>query len=83
MRIPFPFKGLHDGIAANEQPPATSPVLQNVRAYSAADETSPESGQFTGGQRPGLEKAYETQVGGEHPIIAMAVITTTYIEPEA
>ena len=83
MRLPFPYKGLHEGVAAAEQPPATSPVLQNVRAFSAADEASSESEQLSGGQRPGLEKAYTTQVGGTHPIIAMAVITTMYKEPES
>ena len=75
MKFRFPIKGLHKGLAAEDQPPATSPVLQNVRAFDVSDE------RVRGGQRPGLKKAYDTQVGGEHPVIGIVTITTTYIPP--
>jgi len=75
MKIQFPIKGLHTGLAAEDQPPTTSPRLQNVRAFDVDDE------RIRGGQRGGLEKAYTTQVGGEHPILGMVTITTTYIPP--
>ena len=76
MKLSFPSKGLHKGLPNEEQPTATSPSLQNVRAHDVDEERR-------GGQRAGLKKAYTTQVGGEHPIIGMITITTTYIPPEA
>ena len=75
MKLPFPIHGLHEGLPAETQPPTTSPVLQNVRPYDKEERR--------GGQRPGLEKSYETQVGGDNPIILINQIVTTYIEPEA
>jgi len=75
MEIPFPLSGLHEGLAAERQPPTTSPQLQNVRPYDI------EEGRARGGQRPALTKAYTTQIGGEYPVLVIGVITTTYIEP--
>jgi len=75
MEIPFPFAGLHEGMAAEKQPPTTSPQLNNVRPYDV------EEGRARGGQRPGLVKAYDTQIGGEYPVLHISTITTTYIEP--
>ena len=75
MELPFPFAGLHEGLAAEKQPPATSPKLQNVRPYDI------EEGRARGGQRPGFVKAYTTQIGGEYPVLLIGAITTTYIEP--
>jgi hypothetical protein len=76
MKLRFPIKGLNTGLALEDQPPTTSPSLQNVRAFDISEE------RIRGGQRPGLKKAYTTQVGGEHPVLAMVTITTTYIPPE-
>lgn len=75
MKIPFPVLGLHEGLPAAEQPVRTSFSLQNVRPYDVSDE------RVRGGQRPGTKLAYTTQVVGEHPIIAMTSIITTYIQP--
>ncbi len=75
MKLQFPIQGLHKGAPVEDQPPTTSPSLQNVRAFDVTDE------RIRGGQRGGLEKAYTTQVGGEHPILGMVTITTTYIPP--
>jgi len=74
MKITFPFNGLHTGAPLEEQPPTTSPSLSNVRPIDVDDE------RVRGGQRPGLIKAYTTQVGGDHPVVNMTQITTTYIE---
>lgn len=76
MKFLFPFKGLNEGLATEEQPPTTTPILQNVRATDVSEE------RIRGGQRPGLKKAYTTQVGSAHPVIAITTIATTYIEPE-
>lgn len=75
MEIPFPLAGLHEGMAAERQPPTTSPQLQNVRSYDV------EEGRSRGGQRPGFIKAYTTQIGGEYPVLTIGFISTTYIEP--
>lgn len=73
MRILFPIDGLNEGVAMTDQPPTTSPALQNVRPYDIEERR--------GGQRRGLEKAYTTQVGGDHPVIGIITVATTYIEP--
>ena len=75
MELPFPSAGLHEGMAAEKQPPTTSPQLKNVRPYDVEDERS------RGGQRPGFVKAYDTQIGGEYPVLAIGFVTTTYITP--
>lgn len=71
----FPILGLHEGLAVEKQPPTTSPLLQNVRPFDVEDE------RIRGGQRPGVIKAYETQVGGARPVILMTSIATTFIPP--
>lgn len=75
MELPFPFAGLHEGLAAERQPPATSPSLQNVRPYDV------EESRARGGQRPAVIKAYTTQIGGEYPVLLISTIATTYVEP--
>jgi hypothetical protein len=65
--------GLHEGLAADKQPPMTTPYAKNVRPFDVEEERA------RGGQRPGFVKAYTTQIGGEHPVIAMGVIATTFI----
>lgn len=76
MELQFPIHGLHEGLSAEKQPPTTSPSLQNVRPIDVEEE------RVRGGQRPGLVKAYSTQVGGAYPVLAMIAIAVTYIEPE-
>ena len=75
MELPFPSAGLHEGMAAEKQPPTTSPQLKNVRPYDV------EESRARGGQRPGLIEAYETQIGGEYPVLSISTVVTTYIEP--
>jgi hypothetical protein len=36
---------------------------------------------MTGGQRPGLSKAFSTQVGGAYAVTNIVQVTTTYIQP--
>ncbi len=75
MEIQFPFQGLHQGLAAEKQPPMTTPHAKNVRAFDVTEERG------RGGQRPGFVKAYTTQIGGENPVLKIVTIATTYIEP--
>lgn len=73
--LPFPFGGLHEGTASEKQPPTTSPYLKNVRPYDVEEERA------RGGQRPGFVKAYDTQIGGEYPVLLIGIVSTTYITP--
>ena len=73
----FPFEGLNTNWAFDKQPPTSSISLLNVRPYDVVEERA------RGGKRPGLVRAYEPQVSDDaHPVIAIAQIVTTYIEPE-
>jgi len=77
MRVPFPIAGLHRGLPAKDQPQQTSFDLVNVRPYDVTSE------RIRGGQRPGITKAYTTQISGaSHPVLYITAITTTYITPE-
>lgn len=73
MELNFPIQGLSEGLPAEKQPPATSPVLLNVRAFDVEEE------RVRGGQRPGSVKAYDEQVGDARPVIILTQISTTYI----
>lgn len=53
----------------------TTPHAKNVRAFDVIEERG------RGGQRPGFVKAYDTQIGGAHPVLKIVTIAVTYIEP--
>ncbi len=74
-RIPFPFNGLVEAVAAMDQAVGGSFSLQNVRLFDTTKE------RMRGGQRPGTSLAYTTRIVGDFPIIAMTEIVTTYIQP--
>jgi len=68
--LPFPMQGKDTGRATSQQPDQTSPSLQNVRPYDTLKNRA------RGGQRPGLDKLYSQQIGGDTaPIIAMVSVT--------
>lgn len=75
MELKFPKQGLHTGFSGEQQPPDTTPACKNVRPFDVEED------RVRGGQRPGLVLAYSTQVVGDHPVIEMCQINTTYIEP--
>lgn len=70
-----PLAGVSENLSFENQPPYTTPVLMNMRAYD------PDEQKARMGARPGTVKAYSTQVGGDFPIVKMRAITTTYIVP--
>jgi len=76
VELRFSIHGLHEGVAAEDQPQLTSFSLRNVRPFDV------EAERIRGGQRPGFVKAFSTRVGGDHPVIAMCQVNTTYIVPE-
>lgn len=67
LEFPFPLKGKNENYSASEQPPLTSPDLQNVRPYDTSEERA------RGGQRPGLDKwGAGNQIGGaSQPVVAI------------
>ena len=75
MEIPPPLMGLNEGQSTEHQPPMTTPYCKNVRPFDVDEER----GRI--GQRPGFVKAFTTQIGGEHPVLKICSIATTYIEP--
>jgi hypothetical protein len=75
LEIKFPIQGLHAGLSHQDQPPLTSFSLQNVMPLNIDEE------RMTGGQRPGMSKAFSTQVGGSFPVTNIVQVTTTYIVP--
>ena len=54
--VPFPVRGVHRGFAAAAQPAGTCPDALNCRAYGPID------ARVRGGQRPGISKAFTTQL---------------------
>lgn len=70
MKLQFPFKGIHKGRAACEQPELTSPDTNNARPQDTLAKS------FRGGQRPPIRKLFEQQIGGAAaPIIDMCTVT--------
>ena len=68
MILNFPIKGIFLGLQSSKQMPQTSRDLNNVRPFF--------DGRAVGGQRPGMDKVYSQQIGGQaSPIVAMCSIT--------
>ena len=72
VEFQFAIKGKSEITAAAKQPQLTSPDLNNVRPQDVAEN------RIRGGQRPGLDKRYSQQIGGdsEYPIVALLQVTT-------
>jgi len=67
LKLNFPFKGINKNFQVSTGPEYTSPDMLNVRPRDTLQ------GRIRGGQRPGLIKALETDLGG--PVAAMCMIT--------
>ncbi len=77
LRLYFPIKGFNRATSYVDQQLITTPLCSNIRLVDVAEERS------RGGQRPGLDKAYTTQVSGaSHPVLVMTSIVSTYLEAE-
>jgi hypothetical protein len=70
--LKFPVKGINKNWANSEQPPVTSPDMNNVRPYGTAE------ARLRGGQRPGLDKRYSERIGGSAagPVFFMCQVTS-------
>lgn len=69
--LPSPIKGVSEALDASKQFPLSSGYMNNVRAIDVLEK------QVRIGQRPGLDKVFDEQIGElTNPIIAICVITT-------
>ena len=66
-----PMKGINKNWSASSQPRFTSPDMNNVRPRSVLDNRA------ILGQRPGLKKAYATQLGSGSPVIAISQVSVS------
>lgn len=64
------MKGLNRNWSASNQPELTTPIISNCRPRSVLDK------RVILGQRPGLAKAYQQQIGDGLPVVAMCQVTT-------
>ena len=65
----FPLGGLERGGAYPKQPPFTTPNAQNVWPIDAYEERA------RGGSRPGIDRAFDTQLGSGNPIRLLDYVT--------
>lgn len=72
VEIPFPVRGIFKGGAVSQQPPLTSPSMNNVRPRDKDER------RFRGGQRPGQDKwGNGTQIGGsDQPVVAICSVNS-------
>ena len=69
--MPSPIKGVSESLDPSKQFPLTSGYMNNVRAIDVLEK------QIRIGQRPGLDKVFDQQIGGAtSPIVWIGVITT-------
>jgi hypothetical protein len=76
LEILFPFKGYNTSTAHKNQPSLSTSIILNCRIKDVSENRA------RGGQRPGLSKAFDEQVGTTQPVLKMVSINTTYIPPE-
>jgi len=71
VEFPTPLSGIFEGFVAGKIPGNYSPDVNNVRPRDVLENL------IRLGQRPGLDKAYTQQIGGESaPIVALLTVTT-------
>lgn len=72
VELAFPVKGIDKNWANSDQPPLTSPDMENVRPYGNAE------ARLRGGQRPGLDKWGDgDQVAGAgNPVLFICQVTS-------
>ena len=69
--MPSPIKGVSESLDPSKQIPLTSGYMNNCRPTDVLER------QIRIGQRPGLDKVFDQQIGGgAYPIVAITTITT-------
>jgi hypothetical protein len=70
IELPPPIRGISKGLPVDKESPATSGYMNNVRPTDAVER------RIRLGQRPGLDKWSEDQIGDvEQPIVAMTFVS--------
>lgn len=69
-KLRFPMFGKNVNFAASTQPDLTSSDMRNVRPFDVLEERA------RGGQRPGMRKVYNQDIGNGTPVVKMSQITT-------
>jgi hypothetical protein len=69
-KLRFPMFGVNVNFAASTQPDLTSSDMNNVRPFDVLEERA------RGGQRPGMRKVYNQNIGNGTPVVKMTQITT-------
>lgn len=70
IELPPPIQGISKGVPIDKESPATSGYISNVRPTDTLE------GRIRLGQRPGLDKWSDDQIGNvEQPIIAMCFVS--------
>ena len=67
----FPMKGKNTNFAASTQPVFTTPVMLNCRPREVIGKRA------RGGQRPGLVRQYQEDLGG--PVVAQCTVVTVAV----
>jgi len=68
--MPSPIKGVSESLDPSKQIPLTSGYMNNVRPTDVLER------QIRIGQRPGLDKVFDEQIGGAFAVVAITTITT-------
>jgi hypothetical protein len=71
--LKFPVKGIDKNWANSDQPPMTSPDMNNVRPYGVSET------RLRGGQRPGLGLRYSERIsssGFNEPVVVICQVTS-------
>jgi len=67
--LPPPIQGISKGVPVDKESPATSGYMNNVRPTDVLEN------KIRLGQRPGLDKWSDTQIGAaEQPVVAMCIV---------
>jgi hypothetical protein len=70
IKFRFPLLGVNKNFAASTRPDYTSSDMNNVRPFDVLEERA------RGGQRPGMRKVYNQDIGNGTPVVKIAQITT-------
>jgi hypothetical protein len=70
LNMGFPMQGIDIGMATTEQPVQTSPDMLNARPKRTKDK------RLVGGQRPGLDKWTDDELGGGQPVVFILAVAS-------
>jgi hypothetical protein len=72
LELYFPM-GISEAVAYSHQPALTTPIILNSRIRDVSENRA------RGGQREGLKKVFDEQVGTDRPVLRIVTIVNTFI----